>query len=123
MDDLCDEYGVPYHVRRDIHMKMFDGRSATDLMNFGELEQRHINALIAEARLMEQSNAKPTNDSTLHQFESELTESIVHTITIDANKAAPTTTIAVALPDGRFVYLPTNDSTPHQFELEFDDVP
>ena len=33
MDDLCDEYGVPYHVRRDIHMKMFDGRSAFDLMN------------------------------------------------------------------------------------------
>ena len=115
MDDLCDEYGIPHYVRRDIHMKMFDGLSAFDLMNADRLEQHHIDALIAEARLMD--------DSTLHQFESELTESIVHTITIDANKAAPTTTIAVALPDGRFVYLPTNDSTPHQFELEFDDVP
>ena len=68
---LCDEYGVPHHVRRDIHMKMFDGRSATDLMNFGELEQHHIDALIAEARLMDQSKAKPTNDSIPHQFELE----------------------------------------------------
>ena len=41
MDDLCDEYGVPYHVRRDIHMKMFDGRSAFDLMNADRLEQHH----------------------------------------------------------------------------------
>ena len=65
---LRDENGVPYYMW---YMKMFDGRSATDLMNFGELEQRHINALIAEARLMEQSNAKPTNDSAPHQFELE----------------------------------------------------
>ena len=49
MDDLCDEYGVPHHVRRDIHMKMFDGLSAFDLMNADRLEQRHINALMDEA--------------------------------------------------------------------------
>ena len=37
------------------------------------LEQRHINALIAEARLAdevyERSKAKPTNDSAPYQFE------------------------------------------------------
>ena len=60
MDDLCDKYRVPYHVRRGTHMKMFDGRSAFDLMNAGTLEQHHIDALIEEARLAEQSNAKPT---------------------------------------------------------------
>ena len=68
MDDLCDENGVPYYLW---YTKMFDGRSATDLMNFGELEQHHIDALIEEVKLMEQSNARLTNDSTPHQFELE----------------------------------------------------
>lgn len=71
MDDLCDKYRVPHYVRRDIHMKMFDGLSAFDLMKAGTLEQRHINALIEEVKLMEQSKAKPTNDSIPHQFELE----------------------------------------------------
>ena len=70
---LCDEYGVPYHVRRDIHMKMFNGLSAFDLMSADRLEQHHINALIEEARLAdevyERSKAKPTNDSAPYQFE------------------------------------------------------
>ena len=66
---LCDEYGVPYHVRRDIHMKIFDGRSAFDLMNADRLEQHHIDALIEEVRLRGPSKAKPTNDSAPHQFE------------------------------------------------------
>ena len=75
---LCDEYGVPHHVRRDIHMKMFDGRSAFDLMNADRLEQHHIDALIEEVRLMDEayersnlarSKAKPTNDSAPYQFE------------------------------------------------------
>ena len=52
---LCDEYGVPHYVRRDIHMKMFDGLSAFDLMNAGTLEQRHINALIEEVKLMDEA--------------------------------------------------------------------
>ena len=85
MDDLCDEYGVPYHVRKDVHMKMFDGRSAFDLMHSGELEQHHIDALIEEVRVMDEayersglarSKAKPTNDwcneiCIPHQFELE----------------------------------------------------
>ena len=66
---LCDEYGVPHHVRRDIHMKVFDGLSAFDLMNADRLERHHIDALIEEVRLRGQSKAKPTNDSTPHQFE------------------------------------------------------
>jgi hypothetical protein len=66
-ESLRDENGVPYYMW---YMKMFDGRSATDLMNFGELEQHHIDALIAEARLMGQSKAKPTNEICIpHQFE------------------------------------------------------
>ena len=55
MDELCNKYGIPYHVRRDIHMKMFDGLSAFDLMNAGTLEQRHINALIEEVKLMDEA--------------------------------------------------------------------
>ena len=66
---LCDEYGVPHHVRRGIHMKVFDGLSAFDLMNADKLEQHHIDALIKEVKLMDQSKAKPTNDSIPHQFE------------------------------------------------------
>ena len=80
---LCDEYGIPHHARRDIHMKMFDGLSAFDLMNADKLEQHHINALIEEVRLMDEayersglarSKAKPTNDwcneiCIPHQFE------------------------------------------------------
>ena len=83
MDDLCDKYRIPHHARRDIHMKMFDGLSAFDLMNADRLEQHHIDALIAEARLMDEayersglarSKAKPTNDwcneiCIPHQFE------------------------------------------------------
>ena len=79
-ESLRDENGVPYYLW---YTKMFDGRSATDLMNFGELEQHHIYALIAEARLMDEayersnlarSKAKPTNDwcneiCIPHQFE------------------------------------------------------
>ena len=80
MDDLCDKYGVPYHVRRDIRMKMFDGLSAFDLMKAGTLEQHHINALIEEVRLMDaaydrsgfvRTNAKPARISAPHQFELE----------------------------------------------------
>ena len=65
-ESLRDQNGVPYYMWR---MKMFDGRSAFDLMSADRLEQHHIDALIAEARLMDQSKAKPTNDSAPYQFE------------------------------------------------------
>ena len=68
---LRDENGVPYYMW---YMKMFDGRSATDLMNFGELEQHHIDALMDVAydrSGLARSKAKPTNDSAPHQFELE----------------------------------------------------
>ena len=64
---LCDEYGVPHHVRRDIHIKVFDGLSAFDLMNADKLERHHINALMDGT--YERSKAEPTNDSAPHQFE------------------------------------------------------
>ena len=75
MAEPRDKNGIPYYVW---YRKIFDGRSANELMNLGELEQHHIDRMIEEVRLMDvaydrsgfvRSNAKPVSVSAPHQFE------------------------------------------------------